>query len=208
MKRKITLTDPQFEFLTALVKGPQSAVLEWPPARKLVEVGFATSQPESFSRATYTVTEAGLAHLRALYLADRKCGKCKTAPWTCRVCSRKTCEHHCGRKNGKDSTAICGRQSCQEGKPPLVEVEPAQPKLTSLSKGDVIKVGSRRLRVTLVVPNMSKAGGPLIELQLTAKPHTHYTLMEHAREPGRFVLSSVHSAKVIEGWRKAKATHA
>lgn len=206
MKRKITLTEAQFNFLSDLLEGPKGAVLEWSPARKLSELGFAKATPENFGRATYTVTDTGRAHHRAIYMADKKCPMCKTAPWTCRLCGRKACEHHCGKK-GNDGTAICGRKECQEGKPAPVAATPAAPKLSSLSKGDIIVVGSLRLRVTIV--DRSTGGiGPLVELEKTAKPNTHYTLMEHAREPGRFVLGSIQQAKVIDGWRKLEAPRA
>lgn len=119
MKRKITLTEPQFNLLADLLKGPQEAVLEWSPARKLAELGFANVHPISFGRGKYTITDAGREHHKALHMADKKCKKCKTAPWTCRVCSRKTCEHYCGNKRN-DRTAICGRQACQTGRPAAV----------------------------------------------------------------------------------------
>jgi hypothetical protein len=204
-KIKIKLTDPQLAFLGRLVTEPLEATVNYPPARKLVDLGLAIQTPRvseingRLHSHFYSITDAGRTHHRAVYMADRKCGKCKTAPWTCRVCSRKTCEHHCGKK-GADGTAICGRKDCQEGKPVPVPV-PAAPKLASLSRGDVIVVGSSRLRVTIVDRDTGGIG-PLVELEKTAKPHTHYTLMDHAREPGKFVLGSTWAVRVIDGWRK------
>lgn len=109
MPRRIKLTDSQYAFLCQLVKGPQTAVETYAPARKLVDVGFATRVQSSYTWE-HTVTDAGRAYHTSIHMADRKCHVCKTAPWSCRVCSRKTCEHHCtGKKN--DGTALCAR--CQ-----------------------------------------------------------------------------------------------
>jgi hypothetical protein len=104
---KVKLTDPQYAFLCQLVQAPQTAVENYAPAHKLVDVGFATRVQGRYTWE-YTVTEAGRAHHRAIHMADKTCRTCKTAPWTCRECSRKTCEHYCaGKKN--DGTAVCGR---------------------------------------------------------------------------------------------------
>jgi len=42
MARTLKLTDPQCAFLGALVKGSREATVNYPPAMKLVELGFAT----------------------------------------------------------------------------------------------------------------------------------------------------------------------
>lgn len=107
-KRQLKLSDPQFDFLAKIVNQPTSAVESYGPARKLVEIGFATRTEGRYGALTHTVTEAGLAHHQAVSMADKTCGRCKTAPWTCSRCGRKTCEHYCvGKKT--DGTAICGR---------------------------------------------------------------------------------------------------
>lgn len=108
-KKKIKLSDPQYAFLTLLVKEPTTAVENYGPARKLVELGFATRSEEGrYGAVTFSITEEGRAHFQAIHMEDRKCHNCKTAPWTCRKCGRKACEHHCVGKK-PDGTATCGR---------------------------------------------------------------------------------------------------
>lgn len=110
--KKVKLTDPQFQFLQTLVlAGSNTAVAEFKPPQKLVELGLAIAHEEGY-RVRYEVTDAGRAHHEAVFLAPKRCASCKKAEWTCRVCTRKTCEHYCGKK-GADRTAICGRQACQ-----------------------------------------------------------------------------------------------
>jgi len=120
MARTLKLTDPQFAFLGALVKGSREATVNYPPAMKLVELGFATQVTHRnevnglLSSRFYSITDAGRAHHQKVYMADKRCSKCTTAPWTCRVCSRKTCEHYCGSKSPADKTAISGRSGCRK----------------------------------------------------------------------------------------------
>jgi hypothetical protein len=111
-KRQIKLTkltDPQFAFLCRLVKEPTTATESYGPARKLVDVGFATRAEGRYGALTHTVTDDGRAHHHAIFTADKKCSKCKTASWTCRTCGRKVCEHYCHAKILDGKTAICGR---------------------------------------------------------------------------------------------------
>lgn len=113
-KLRIKLTDPQFAFLEKLAAGPTTAVERYAPAQKAVALGFASSAEGRYGTLTFTITEAGQAHYDAVRMQPKMCHSCKTAPWTCRVCKRQTCEHYCKGKNGADKTAICGRSSCSK----------------------------------------------------------------------------------------------
>lgn len=107
-KRKVVLTDAQFAYLDGLMKGDQTAVENYAPANKLFALGFATRVMGQYT-FTYTVTEAGRKHHHAVLTAPKACKACKTTPWTCRGCGRKTCQCFCVLKDGKTKTALCGR---------------------------------------------------------------------------------------------------
>lgn len=50
---------------------------------------------------------------QAVFQPGRWCHRrsCEGATWTCRCCSRLTCEHYCSMKDGPARVATCGR--CQ-----------------------------------------------------------------------------------------------
>ena len=55
------LTKDQFQFLKNLTHLPQTAVDAYMPARKLLELGYATREEGGYTW-THTITEAGKAH--------------------------------------------------------------------------------------------------------------------------------------------------
>jgi hypothetical protein len=80
VKRKVVLTDAQFQFLANLVlHGPQTAVEYYAPASKLFEFGFATRVMGSFTY-TYTATESGRVHHQKISMADVRSPRGRAAP--------------------------------------------------------------------------------------------------------------------------------
>lgn len=109
--KRITLTLAEVWSLRDLEKAARS--VESRPLVKLLAAGFAVKVADN-GQTRFEISAAGRNHLQVLDKADKKCSRCKTAPWTCRVCGRKTCEHFCKLKTTADRTALCGRTSCSK----------------------------------------------------------------------------------------------
>lgn len=182
--RKITLTTPQLAFLSRLVKQSLETTVNYPPARKLVDLGFAT-QATRMSPINgrphphwYSVTDAGRTHHQSLQGSGLEGSKVDPSSML------------------KDTP----------GGAPEARVTDT-PDINSLSVGDVIWIqkSQARFKVTCIDRKVGE-DGPLVELRKPSSTKTLYTLMRHAREPGTFVLSSSRTSRDIDGWSKVEGS--